>query len=130
MIIKQHICVHVLSVPLGSLNNWTPTIERSECVAASNTGGTNMSNDFYNVSDEARGVINRVLDTLDSAINDKRVLYPVKIDKGNGETDSHFEYREKHLQSIIEWAIDYIGGTIDLDGVSDEQSNLGGNHHE
>lgn len=89
-----------------------------------------MSNDFYNVSDEAREVINQVIDTLDSAINDKRVLYPVTIDKGNGEINSHFEYREQHLQSTIEWAIDYIGGNIDIDGDFDEQSILGGNHHE
>lgn len=131
MYINQRIiCVHVLSVPLGSLNNWTPTIEQSECVGTSNIGGNKMSNDFYNVSDEAREVINQVIDTLDSAINDKRVLYPVTIDKGNGEINSHFEYREQHLQSTIEWAIDYIGGNIDIDGDSDEQSILGGNHHE
>lgn len=89
-----------------------------------------MSNDFYNVNDEAREVINQVIDTLDSAINDKRVLYPVTIDYGNGESNSHFEYREQHLQSTIEWAIDYMGGNIDLDSDSDEQSILGGNRHE
>ncbi|MDY3276718.1 TscA family type II toxin-antitoxin system antitoxin [Staphylococcus chromogenes] len=89
-----------------------------------------MSNDFYNISDEARKVINEAIDTLDGAINDKRVLYPVTIDKGNGESNSHFEYREQHLQSTIEWAIDYIGGNIDIDGDSDEHSNLGGNRHE
>lgn len=117
-------------MPLGSLNNWMPTIERSECVGTSNIGGNNMSKDFYNVSDEAREVINQVIDTLDSAINDKRVLYAVTIDKGNGETNSHFVYRELHLHSTIEWAIDFIGGNIDIDGDSDEQSNLGGNHLE
>lgn len=89
-----------------------------------------MSNDFYNISDEARKVINEVIDTLDGAINDKRVLYPVTIDKGNGESNSYFEYREQHLQSTIEWAIDYIGGNIDIDGDSDEHRNLGGNRHE
>ncbi len=89
-----------------------------------------MNNDFYNVSDEAREVINRVIDTLDSAIYDKSVLYPVTIDKGNGESNSHFEYREQHLQSTIEWAIDYIGGNIDIDDDSDEHSHLGGNRHE
>ncbi|CEF18821.1 Putative uncharacterized protein [Staphylococcus xylosus] len=89
-----------------------------------------MSNDFYNVSDEAREVINQVIDTLDCAINDKRVLYPITIDYGNGEPKSYYEYREQHLQSTIEWAIDYIGGNIDIDGDSDEHSNLGGNRHE
>lgn len=89
-----------------------------------------MSKDFYNISDEARKVINEVIDTLDCAINDKRVLYPVTIDKGNGEKQSHYEYREQHLQSTIEWAIDYMGGNIDLDSDSDEQSILGGNRHE
>ncbi|MEB8101596.1 TscA family type II toxin-antitoxin system antitoxin [Staphylococcus xylosus] len=86
-----------------------------------------MSKDFYNVSDEAREVINTVLDTLDITINDKRVLYPVTIDKGNGVDQTYYEYREQHLQSTIEWAIDYIGGNIDLD---DEPDNLGDGHDE
>ncbi|MEB7746535.1 hypothetical protein NGB19_06985 [Staphylococcus equorum] len=89
-----------------------------------------MSKDFYNVSDKARKVINEVIDTLDSAVNDKRVLYPVTIDNGNGQCKSHYEYREQHVQSSIEWAIDYMSGNIDLDGDSDEQSILGGNRHE
>lgn len=113
---KQHICVHVLSVPLGSLNNWTPTSARSECVEHSNIGGSNMSDEFYSISDEARIIINNVIETLDSAINDNRTSYPVNIDKGNGINELYFENREQHLQSIIEWAIDYIGGNIEIDG--------------
>ncbi|MDW3989163.1 hypothetical protein QI259_02465 [Staphylococcus saprophyticus] len=75
-----------------------------------------MSDEFYSISDEARVIINDVIKTFDSAINDIRTSYPVNIDKGNGVNELYFENREQHLQSIIEWAIDYIGGNIEIDG--------------
>ncbi|MEB6295050.1 hypothetical protein MXL82_02295 [Staphylococcus gallinarum] len=53
---------------------------------------------------------------LDSAVNDNRVSYLVNIDKGNGINKLYFENREQHLQSVMEWTIDYIGGNIDIDG--------------
>ena len=86
-----------------------------------------MSKDFYNVSDDARVILNEVLEKLGSALNDNRVLYLVTIDKGNGVNQTYYEYREQHLQSTIEWAIDYIGGNIDLDG---EPDNWGDDHDE
>lgn len=64
MIIKQHICVHVLSVPLGSLNNWTPTIERSECVGIPNKGGNLLKNESYKVTRKRKAqALGRVIST-------------------------------------------------------------------
>lgn len=75
-----------------------------------------MSELFYNVSDDARIIINEVIQTLYTVTKDSRNSYPVKIEKGNGIVELHFESREQHLQSMIEWAIDFIGGNINLDG--------------
>lgn len=77
-----------------------------------------MAELFYNVSDGARVIINDVIETLDTVTKDNRTSYPVKIEKGNGIVEVHFENREQHLQSMIEWAIDYIGGNINIDGDS------------
>ncbi|WP_426428648.1 type II toxin-antitoxin system antitoxin, TscA family [Staphylococcus equorum] len=79
-----------------------------------------MSELFYSVSDEARVIINDVIKTLDYVVNDSRLSYPVNVDEGNGVNQFYFETREQHLQSMIEWAIDYIGGNIDIDGDENE----------
>ena len=75
---------------------------------------------FGKVDEMSKEVLKEILEVFDSVINDKQSVYKVTINEGQSTEDVRYINREEHLQGVIEWTIDMIGGNIEID-------ELGGN---
>lgn len=78
---------------------------------------------FGKVDEKSKEVLKEMLEVFDSAINDKKSVYKVTVNEGQSTEEVRYINREEHLQGVIEWAIDMIGGNIEID----ELDELGGN---
>lgn len=75
---------------------------------------------FGKVDEKSKEVLKEMLEVFDSAINDKQSVYKVTVNEGQSTEEVRYINREEQLQGVIEWAIDMIGGNIEID-------ELGGN---
>lgn len=75
---------------------------------------------FGKVDEKSKEVLKEMLEVFDSAINDRKSVYKVTVNEGQSTEEVKYINREEQLQGVIEWAIDMIGGNIEID-------ELGGN---
>lgn len=75
---------------------------------------------FGKVDEKSKEVLKEMLEVFDSAIKDRKSVYKVTVNEGQSTEDVRYINREEHLEGVIEWAIDMIGGNIEID-------ELGGN---
>ncbi|PKE49044.1 hypothetical protein [Macrococcoides caseolyticum] len=67
------------------------------------------------MTNEQIDVLKDVIDTLTTVKDDKEERYKHVINSG-GSDHILIVNRERHLESMIEWAIDVIGQNFDLEG--------------
>ena len=75
---------------------------------------------FGKVDEMSKEVLKEMLEVFDSAINDRKSVYKLTVNEGQSTEEVRYINREEQLQGVIEWAIDMIGGNIEID-------ELGGN---
>ena len=75
---------------------------------------------FGKVDEKSKEVLKEMLEVFYYAINDRKSVYKLTVNEGQSAEDVRYINREEHLEGIIEWAIDMIGGNIEID-------ELGGN---
>ncbi|WP_145458186.1 TscA family type II toxin-antitoxin system antitoxin [Staphylococcus pettenkoferi] len=75
---------------------------------------------FGKVDEKSKEVLKEMLEVFDSAINDRKSVYKLTVNEGQSTEEVKYINREEQLQGVIEWAIDMIGGNIEID-------ELGGN---
>lgn len=63
---------------------------------------------------EEYAVINEVVNTLHDVMNETREVYSYSITDGIKETE-HTTDREGHIIGILEWALEYIVGNIEVE---------------
>lgn len=66
------------------------------------------------MSNEQSKVLKEVVETLTTVVEDKEEQYTHVVYDGVTRKENVVN-REQHLESMIEWAIDYIVGNIDLE---------------
>lgn len=75
---------------------------------------------FGKVDEKSKEVLKEILEVFYYAINDRKSVYKLTVNEGQSTEDVRYINREEHLGGVIEWAIDMIGGNIEID-------ELGGN---
>lgn len=61
-------------------------------------------------------IIKEVVQTLSDVINEKQDVYRYRVISGNEET-KYTTNRKGHVLGILEWALDYIVGNIEVEDV-------------
>ncbi|MDW8563864.1 pathogenicity island protein [Staphylococcus shinii] len=69
---------------------------------------------YLQFNTEEYAVINEVVNTLHDVMNETREIYSYSITDGIKETE-HTTDREGHIIGILEWALEYIVGNIEVE---------------
>ncbi|PTI75306.1 pathogenicity island protein [Staphylococcus succinus] len=69
---------------------------------------------YLKFSNEEYAVINEVVNTLHDVMNETRETYSYSITDEKGTADYTTD-REGHIIGILEWALDYIAGNIEVE---------------
>lgn len=69
---------------------------------------------YLELDPEEYEVINGVVNTLHDVMNDTQETYNYSVIDGKGTLDYTTD-REGHIIGILEWALDYIAGNIELE---------------
>lgn len=64
-------------------------------------------------SSEEYRILNEVNETLNDVLKEKQDIYTYSVVAG-GKKEKHTTNRKGHLIGILEWALDYIVGNIDV----------------
>lgn len=66
--------------------------------------------------DEAFSILDEVTMTLSDVMNEDKEIYYYSVEDSTGEQE-HTTDREGHVIGILEWALDYIVGNIEVEDV-------------
>lgn len=79
----------------------------------------NTSEKIFNIlfhlefSSEEYQILNEVIETLNDVLKEKQDIYTYSVVAG-GKEEKYTTNRKGHLIGILEWALDYIVGNIDV----------------
>lgn len=79
----------------------------------------NASEKLFNIlfhlefSSEEYQILNEVIETLNDVMKEKQDIYTYSVVAG-GKEEKYTTNRKGHLIGILEWALDYIVGNIDV----------------
>lgn len=79
----------------------------------------NISEKIFNIlfhlefSSEEYQILNEVIETLNDVLKEKQDIYTYSVVAG-GKEEKYTTNRKGHLIGILEWALDYIVGNIDV----------------
>lgn len=79
----------------------------------------NTSEKIFNIlfhlefSSEEYQILNEVIETLNDVLREKQDIYTYSVVAG-GKEEKYTTNRKGHLIGILEWALDYIVGNIDV----------------
>ncbi|WP_419795769.1 hypothetical protein RCF75_07045 [Staphylococcus equorum] len=111
----QIIRILVLSVPLGSLNNWTPTNERSECVEYIKVEALSMD-EKESVSFSMGFILNDIYEICSLALANDNKLYTLEIYNNDELTSRREMNRNEYLEHTLELVMEKLSTEINMQG--------------